>query len=125
MIAEAFQIGAEKPDELPIRSLISTSEENLRARAERMAIRLTGSDCVSRGHVSAEDAQITTDGRWTLRSRQLRVAHNSLGPEAWANQLRDEFPSVIVAHDDDAIVIDLRWIAAADDNRVDRPPDSD
>ncbi len=118
MMAEAMKTASVNADELPIRALISTAEQNLRARAERMAIRLTGSDELARCQVTAADARLTTDGRWRFPSRQLRLTHNTLSADAWAAKLREENPAVIVQSDEDDVVIDLRWIAAADDNKL-------
>ncbi len=120
MMAVALETAASDPDELPIRALISTAEDNLRSRAERMAIRLTGSDHIEGCRITANDARVTTDGRWRLPSRQLRLTHAALSADAWAAKLRAEIPAVIAEANDDDLVVDLRWIAAADDSKLAR-----
>ncbi len=120
MMAAALAIAAASPDDLPIRALLSTGEQNLRARAERMAIRLSGSDQIASCQVTAEDAKLTAEGRWRFPSRQLRLVHQSLSPTAWALKLREELPAVAAGVGDETLSIDLRWIAAADDNPLAR-----
>jgi L-seryl-tRNA(Ser) seleniumtransferase len=118
MMAQAVEIASTNPEELPIRALLSTAEENLRARAERMAVRLTGSDDISSCQITSDGAKLTEGGRWSFPSRQLRLKHATLSAEQWASDLREEFPAVIARVDGEALVIDLRWIAAADDNKL-------
>ena len=118
MMAAALEAFASHSESVPIRALIDTAEENLRARAERMATRLSGSDDVAHCHVAAEDARITSNGRWRLPSRQVRLRHRSLSAEKWQESLRDEMPSVLAGVDDDELIIDLRWISASDDGKL-------
>ena len=120
MMTMALETAVSEPEELPIRALISTAEENLRARAERMSIRLTGSDEIKSCQITNKDARLSESGRWRLPSRQLRVTHKSLGVDAWAAKLRDEIPSVVAIAEGHDLVFDLRWIAAADDNKLAR-----
>ena len=118
MMAVALETIASCADSVPIRALLETSEDNLRARAERMATRLSGSDTVAHCRVAAEDARITTGGRWRLPSRQLRLQHPSWSAEKWHDELREEMPSVVTAVDGQELIVDLRWIAAADDGKL-------
>ncbi|TWT76644.1 L-seryl-tRNA(Sec) selenium transferase [Planctomycetes bacterium CA13] len=103
---------------LPIEELIETSDDNLRLRAERMATRLSASDSIKSCQVTNDEARVTTKGRWRFPSRQVRIEHASLDGQEWADQLRDEFPSLLVGVEGSAIKIDLRWIAPANDARI-------
>ncbi|QDT04178.1 L-seryl-tRNA(Sec) selenium transferase [Rubripirellula lacrimiformis] len=103
---------------MPIESLLATSAENLKGRAERMAIRLTADDGIAHCQVTADDAGLTSGGRWKFPSRQLRLRHHHRSATEWAKRLRADIPSVLAAVDGDDLVIDLRWIAAADDGKL-------
>jgi L-seryl-tRNA(Ser) seleniumtransferase len=118
MMAVTLETAASSSDQIPVRALMSTSEENIRGRAERMATRLTGSDTISHCQITAEDARLTADGRWRFPSRQLRLRHISMSTDAWVNDLREDFPAVLATCDGDDVCIDLRWIAAADDAKL-------
>ncbi len=99
-------------------SILTTSEENLRGRADRMATRFSGNHRITNCRVTSEAAKVTSDGRWRLPSRQIRLRHADKPSEAWASELRGDVPSVLAAVDGDELVLDLRWIAAADDRRL-------
>lgn len=102
----------------PLAALMNASDENLRSRAERMATRLEGSDSVINCRVTTDEARLTTDGRWRFPSQQLRLRHASMTAEAWVDDLRQEFPAVMASCDGNDVVVDLRWIAAADDAKL-------
>ena len=72
MMVVALEKAATSPDELPVRALLSTGEENLRGRAERMATRLTAVESIRTCQITAEDASLTHSGRWRFPSRQLQ-----------------------------------------------------
>jgi len=103
---------------LPIEELMETSEENLRTRGERLAMRMSGSESIKSCQLTADDARITNKGRWKLPSRQVRIEHESMTGEQWANRLRDEIPSLWVDFDEQAIRIDLRWVDPAHDKQI-------
>lgn len=105
-------------EDLPIVALLSTSVQNLEARAQRMSVRISGCDEIESCKVTNESAKLTENGRWEMPSCQVRVAHQSLSPSSWAAKLRAQNPALVVEHDDDEIIIDLRWIGAADDNQI-------
>ena len=118
MMTVALELAAGGGDATPVGELISTSEENLRDRAERMATRLGGSDQISSCQIKADDAQLIRHGRWRFRSRQLLLRHASMTADAWASQLREELPAVLANVDGDDLCVDLRWISAADDGQL-------
>ena len=118
MIAITLEAAASNSDQIPVRALLSTSEENLRGRAERLATRLSGSDTITSCQVTADDARLTADGRWRFPSRQVRLRHLSMSAEAWASDLREELPAVFASVDGDDVCVDLRWIAAANDGKL-------
>jgi L-seryl-tRNA(Ser) seleniumtransferase len=118
MMAATLETAASNADQIPVRALLSTSEENLRGRAERLATRLSGSDKISTCQITADDARLTAQGRWRFASRQIRLRHASLSADAWASELQDDVPAVFASIDGDDLRVDLRWIAAADDGRL-------
>lgn len=118
MLMMTLELAASEPDEIPAFALLSTSEENLRGRAERLATRLGGSDSIRSVQVTAEDAQLTRHGRWRFASRQICVTHESMTAEDWQRSLISDMPAVAVECSGDAICVDLRWISASDDNRL-------
>ena len=118
MLAVSLEAAASNNDQIPVRALLSTSQENLRGRAERLATRLSGSDSIASCQVTADDARLTRDGRWRFPSRQVRLRHKSMSAVDWANDLREELPAVFASVDGDDLRVDLRWIAAADDGKL-------
>ncbi len=118
MMTVALETANDHDQQMPIRQLLDASEENLRGRAERMATRLSGSDSIVSCQVTADDARLTTDGRWRFPSRQVRLRHANRSAADWAASLRDEIPAVIAFADGDDLKIDLRWIAASDDGKL-------
>jgi L-seryl-tRNA(Ser) seleniumtransferase len=118
MMTVALETAASSSDRIPVRALMSTSEENLRDRAERLATRLGGSDRIATCQITADDAKLMTDGRWRFASRQVRLRHVSMSADAWASDLSEELPAVLAKVDGDDLLVDLRWIAAADDGKL-------
>lgn len=118
MMVVTLETAASKSDQIPVRALLSTSEENIRGRAERLATRLSGSDTITSCQVTADDARLTTDGRWRFPSRQVRLRHQTMSAQDWALDLLEELPAVHANADGDDLVVDLRWIAAADDGKL-------
>ncbi len=118
MMLVTLEAASASSDATPIGALLATSEDNLKGRAERMALRLSSGEPISASRVTDDVAKLTPTGRWTLPSRQVRVRHHSLGAEAWAMKLREDVPSLWVNVDGDEIVVDLRWIAPSEDNKI-------
>lgn len=118
MMIVALETAAANADLIPVHALLDTSVENLSGRAARMATRMAGSDDVADCQVTTDDAKLTAGGRWSVPSRQLRLRHRNLAPQAWAEKLANDVPAVIVTVDGDQVVVDLRWIDSANDNQL-------
>ncbi len=118
MVLATLEVAKESEDQIPVRALLNTNIENLRGRAERMATRLGGSDSIAAIGVTEQDAKLTLDGRWSFPSRQLRLKHQSKTAEAWQQSLTENVPAILSTVADDHLSIDLRWVAAADDNKL-------
>ena len=115
---QAMMLAALDGDASPIHLLLDTNEENLHSRATRMSTRLSASDNVEQCDVTEASANITDGGRWKIPSRQLRLRHASQDAESWAANLREDLPAIIVGVEGKEIVVDLRWIDAAQDNSL-------
>ncbi len=118
MVLATMEVASESDDQIPVRGLLNANIENLHSRADRMATRLAGSDSIAESKVGQQDAKLTDEGRWKLPSRQVRLKHQSMSSQAWQQSLSDGVPAVLAAVEGDYLDIDLRWIAAADDNRL-------
>ncbi|MGI9470307.1 MAG: hypothetical protein ACR2NZ_02165 [Rubripirellula sp.] len=118
MLAVTLEVAAANADHIPVGALLSTSEENLRGRAERLATRLSGSEQIRSVQVTAEDARLNPKGRWRLPSRQLQLKHATLSSEDWQAQLLEEMPAIAATVLDEMLRVDLRWISAADDSKL-------
>lgn len=120
MMAAAVEPAEENASDAipPIDALISTSEANLRDRAERMATRLSAHDAIATTRVADEEARITPEGRWRIPSRQVVVTHHTLSPDQWARKLADDLPAIAVAVGDDGVQVDLRWLDPAHDGQL-------
>jgi len=102
-------------ESVPVQSMLLTSEENLRSRAERLATRFAAESSVRSCEVASNPATLALGGKWTVASRQLKLTHQTLPASDWAKKLASDVPAVIVAVQDDAILVDLRWIQPVDD----------
>lgn len=118
MMVVTLETAASDSDAIPVRALLSTSEENIRGRAERLATRLSGCDRVASCQVTADDARLTVEGRWRFPSRQVRLRHKTMSASEWAEDLREELPAIYATVDNEDLLIDLRWISAADDGKL-------
>jgi len=118
MVLATMEVEAESEDQIPVRSLLNTNIENLHSRAERMATRLGGSDSIAECTVTQQDARISTEGRWRFPSRQLRLKHKSTSALEWQRSMAENVPAILAGVDGESLCIDLRWIAAADDNKL-------
>ncbi|WP_182868106.1 hypothetical protein [Stieleria mannarensis] len=105
-------------DPSPLSVLIDTGEENLRSRAERMAIRLTADESITGCQITDRPARLIDGGRWEFPSRQLNLRHKTLSAQPWSDRLAKQNPAVITAIDGEHLVIDLRWLPAAADSAV-------
>lgn len=114
MTLEAMRSG----DPSPLATLIETNEENLRSRAERMAIRLTADEAIVACQITDRPASLVHGGRWEFPSRQIRLRHKSLSAANWARSLRDQDPAIVASVDEEDVVIDLRWLPASEDSVV-------
>ncbi len=106
------------PSPTPLAQLVGVSEENLRSRGERLATRLTGDESIATCHITAKPAYLAAETRWKFPSRQVRVRHHNKAADRWAEELRRKRPAVIASADGDDLVVDLRWLPAADDSLV-------
>ncbi len=97
---------------------IETSLENLNGRAERLATRLKGNDAIVACEVTSATAKITSAGRWSFPSRQLRLRHIAKSAADWKSELAGDDPALIAMVDNGDLVIDLRWIAPSDDAKL-------
>ena len=105
-------------EESPLAVLIETSEQNLRSRAERLAMRLTADESINACQITDQPAQLVAGARWKFPSRQIRIRHRTLSSENWASRLIKQDPSVIASVMEDDLVIDLRWIPASEDAQL-------
>lgn len=116
MMAVAAETVAEGSSEIrPIDALISTSEDNLRDRAERLATRLSGTESIASARVTDDPARITEAGRWRIPSRQVVLTHAAVDAESWARKLAEDLPAVAVTAAEGTIRVDLRWLDPAHD----------
>jgi L-seryl-tRNA(Ser) seleniumtransferase len=118
MLVVALELASSDAESIPVQALMATSVENLSSRAQRMATRLGGSDVVAECQVTTDDAKLTMNAKWAIPSRQLRLRHQTLSAEAWAEQLAGDVPAVIVGVENDQVVVDLRWVDTANDNQL-------
>lgn len=100
---------------VPVLAMLATSEDNLRSRAERLATRIAAEPIIRSCQITAKPATLSPAGKWSLPSRQLKLAHRDLSPKDWAEKLAGDVPAVIVSVEDDSILVDLRWIQPVDD----------
>ena len=59
MILVTLETATAGSEQVPVLAQLNTSQENLQSRAERMAIRLEGSDAVANCRVTTEAARLT------------------------------------------------------------------
>ena len=117
MMTVAIEI-ASSSDRLPTTELLETSQENLKSRADRMSTRLSACDWIASSEVTADDAKLIENGRWKFPSRQICLRHQSKSPQAWAEELREELPSLFVAQGNECVKLDLRWVKASEDAKL-------
>ncbi|MGV3485513.1 MAG: hypothetical protein ACO1RT_13940, partial [Planctomycetaceae bacterium] len=108
-------ICSQRSEDVPVQAMLSTHEENLRSRAERLATRVSAEPTIRSCQITAEVATICSAGPWSLPSRQLALTHRDWAASDWAARLLAEVPAVLVGVKDNAIIVDLRWIQPSDD----------
>ena len=118
MSTVAIEIDGSTSDSAPAIARIQTAEANLKDRAERLATRLSGSDTIASCQVTANDARLTDQGRWTFGSRQLCIRHANLSPTDWSESLREDVPAIMTSHDETFVKVDLRWVSPASDAKL-------
>ena len=118
MMVATLESASEGSDLVPMFSLLDTSEENLQGRASRMQQRLSAIESIASVEVTSDSAKLTETGRWEIASRQLRIRHANHSSQAWAEKLAGEVPAIVVDIQGESIVVDLRWVDAANDNAL-------
>jgi L-seryl-tRNA(Ser) seleniumtransferase len=101
-------------DSLPIR-LLGVAEENLRSRADRMALRFGGDDSVASVRVTDRSATFDGSDRCVIPSRQVNVRLKGETAEQTIQRWSKLDTAILVTRHDDEVSIDLRWIPAARD----------
>ena len=116
MITEALEgCSAPTASRHPIGELLATSEENLKSRSERLAIRISAEETIRSCQVGNAPATLTPHGPWKIGSRQLQLRHRDLPAARWAESLAESVPAILAGVIDDTVVLDLRWVQPSDD----------
>lgn len=103
---------------LPVQSLMETSAENLRHRAQQLATRIGSSETIASCQVTAEPARLRPDTPYRIPSRQLRLKHCRSSAAEWAARLAAGLPAVVAHVDAETLVVDLRWVPPAADGEL-------
>lgn len=118
MMCVAIESASSSQESTPLETRLAAGEDNLRDRAERMAARVGAAEHVATARVTADEAAVTRDGRWSIPSRQLKLTHRSLNPDDWALNLAADIPLIAAGTTAGALKIDFRWLDPADDGTV-------
>jgi hypothetical protein len=110
-------LDAKVPDHVAAES-VTTAEENLKHRAEKISIRLAADESILSCQITAEPAGLIEGGAWRIPSRQLRIKHRDKASSKWADSLAEGVPSLLTRVEDDLLTIDLRWVKPADDSTL-------
>jgi hypothetical protein len=110
-------LDAKVPDHVAAES-VTTAEENLKHRAEKISIRLAADESILSCQITAEPAGLIEGGAWRIPSRQLRIKHRDKASSKWAESLAEGVPSLLTRVEDDLLTIDLRWVKPADDSTL-------
>jgi hypothetical protein len=110
-------IDAKVPDHIAAES-ITTADENLKHRADKISIRLAADESILSCQITAEPAGLIEGGAWRIPSRQLRIKHRDKASSKWADSLAEGVPSLLTRVEDDLLTIDLRWVKPADDSTL-------
>ena len=116
--ATLFEHLAERAAEtVPVTRMLTTSIERLAERAYRIISRMTA---LSNIDVTLTDGESTVGGGaapgTTIASRLLEVSIRGLTPTTTARRLLESTPPVIARIDHNRLLIDLRTVAATDDD---------
>ncbi|MCA9266249.1 MAG: L-seryl-tRNA(Sec) selenium transferase, partial [Planctomycetales bacterium] len=105
---------------IPLLQLLSTAEENLKNRAERMAAQIAATSIVEQAVAEADftylgGGSVPTQriSTWTVT---ITPAHGS--PDQLAKRLRSLSPAILARIHKDRLVIDLRSVFAHQDSRI-------
>ncbi|MEL7263229.1 MAG: hypothetical protein AAFP69_00250, partial [Planctomycetota bacterium] len=121
-IQQAVQISATRvrqgglEDPTPVMAGLQTHIDNLRHRAERLATRLSALSGVESVGVTDQPARIVAFGEGCLPSRQVVVQGRDAKP--WHDQLLRTSPGVFTSLSENGLVIDLRFVDAAQDRQL-------
>jgi len=118
MVLATLEVAAANEEQIPVRALLNASTENLVSRAERIKTQFVAGESIENCEISEQPAKLTADGRWSFPSRQLRIKSNRRTAEEWQRSLLGGMPAVLSTVDDGHLILDLRWIPAADDSRL-------
>lgn len=102
----------------PTLSMMTTSIDNLRGRAERIATRLTGESESVSTQITDGPAHLIANSRWQIESRQVRVAKSGVSPKELTVNMASRNPAVLITHDDEAAIIDLRFVSPDQDSLI-------
>lgn len=112
------QTAASEGEAIPTAAMLETSIENLQNRGARLATQLVGSRAVAACQITEQPASLVAGEEGRIPSRQLRVVRHGGGASEWAESLAAEAPALIAQVDEDALVVDLRWIPPSVDSEV-------
>ncbi len=117
--------GLEEPT--PLANLLETSIENLRHRADNLATRLAAAGegqgdgdggSIKQCMLTDYPARIVAGAPFEVSSRQLRLRHATLSADQWAVKLLQQSPAILATVEEDALVIDLRWVDVSQDGAL-------
>jgi L-seryl-tRNA(Ser) seleniumtransferase len=101
-------------DALPT-GLLDVSEENLKSRAERMALRFGGDDSVASTRVTDRPATLDGTDQFQIASRQVNLRIKGETARQTIQRWMKLDTAVFATLHDDEVSIDLRWIPASRD----------
>jgi len=115
---QAYMAG--RPQDIPVARMIAATAEEIAARAERLAKVLDGTSLSA----TVVDGLSTIGGGSapgsTLPTRLLQLRHRELRAHALEARLRTMDPPIIARIENDIVVLDLRTVLPADDERLSR-----
>ena len=109
---------AGRPEDVPLGRMIAMSVEQIGARAERLATTLRGTSltgAVVNGFSTIGGGSAPGS---TLPTRLLQLRHPELSARALEARLRTLDPPIIARIEDNLVVLDLRTVPPADDDRL-------
>lgn len=112
------QSGSSGEEASPTAAMLETSVENLQNRCARLATQLVGSGAVAACQITESPASVVQGDGGTMPSRQLRIVRHGGGAADWARTLAADVPALLTVVDDDALLVDLRWIPPSLDSEL-------